>query len=397
MNPCNRTAMTLMVSASMLGSACQRIQNEAPAPSKPSEVNRRVSFTASDGKVYFLDAVTGQRTWSHPIEATLPYFLEPVFRGKTMYLPIAGGNLLTIDTAAKAVASRSSGMRITTPLNFAEGLLLFGDLTARSRYAYLGAMDSTGTIKWGFSEGEGVQVGPAVQNNVAYVGNYSGILYAVDVSTGKKRWEMSLGNSEFKSDLVVGAGQLFVYPVTFSNGSPGPGKLYAYDLTSRTPSWEFPIAPVDFPLNTYSALTFDRMKEVLYAISGDGKLYALDPRTGAKKWHFAAGDGFARCPAVADNAVFVGGRDGKLYALDAQTGQKKWDFTTGGPVSTTPTVVNGVVFFGSEDKKCYAVDATTGTKNWEGLLDGVINTTPVVWTSKNRHVGFHERGGQATN
>lgn len=350
----------------------------------PDDTNRRVAFTASDGKLYFVNANSGQRIWANPFATPTDVFLEPIFRGKYAYLPVAGGNLLAIDTASKSVAWQTSFMWLTTPVASTGGLFYVGDRTSRPSASYFGAVDSTGKATWSFnSQGSQPAVGPGILNGVAYFGNSTGTVYALDALTGGKKWELQTGTG-FKANLVVGLQTLFVLP--------DDGKLYAFDVNTQNQRWTFPVVPAG-----YEAMTLDAVNETLYVVGADKKVHALNARTGAKKWEFGTPDGFARSPAVAENAVYIGGQDGKLYALDAQTGQKKWDFATGGPVSTTPTVANGVVFFGSNDKKLYALDAATGAKKWESPVDGVINTTPVVWTSKGQHTGFRERGGQATN
>ena len=107
-------------------------------------------------------------------------------------------------------------------------------------------------------------------------------------------------------------------------------------------------------------------------------LYALDARTGAQKWIFAAtpdctGDrkarmprcagqfGFSGAPTVIDGAVIEGALDGKLYAFDEKTGAKLWSYDTlrdfptvngvpakGGSVDTASIVgVNGVLLVNS--------------------------------------------------
>jgi outer membrane protein assembly factor BamB len=53
--------------------------------------------------------------------------------------------------------------------------------------------------------------------------------------------------------------------------------------------------------------------------------------------------------------VYFGSGDGRLYALDARTGQEKWRFKTDGGVNSSPAVAGGVVYFGSTDGYLYAV------------------------------------------
>ena len=64
---------------------------------------------------------------------------------------------------------------------------------------------------------------------------------------------------------------------------------------------------------------------------------------------------FGSSPAIADGVVYVGSEDGRLYALDARTGQEKWRFKTDGAIVSSPAVAGGVVYFASTDGYLYAV------------------------------------------
>jgi outer membrane protein assembly factor BamB len=63
-------------------------------------------------------------------------------------------------------------------------------------------------------------------------------------------------------------------------------------------------------------------------------------------WKFKTDGMVNSSPAVADGVVYVGSGDGRLYALDARTGKEKWSFNTGGEVFSSPAVADGVVYAG---------------------------------------------------
>ena len=53
-----------------------------------------------------------------------------------------------------------------------------------------------------------------------------------------------------------------------------------------------------------------------YFGSADGHLYAVDARTGERRWRFRAPPGWMRSsPAVADGVIYFGSDDGNLYAV----------------------------------------------------------------------------------
>ena len=69
-------------------------------------------------------------------------------------------------------------------------------------------------------------------------------------------------------------------------------------------------------------------------------------------------------PVAAGGLVFVAGSDGKLRALDSKTGQQQWSFATGGPIKASPTIWQGRAYVGSGDGRVTALEAKTGRQLW---------------------------------
>ncbi|MCW3838294.1 PQQ-dependent dehydrogenase, methanol/ethanol family [Sphingomonas canadensis] len=125
----------------------------------------------------------------------------------------------------------------------------------------------------------------------------------------------------------------------------------------------------------------------LYFSGPWGEVYALDARTGAKRWtHDTEADGsFARnacCGvvnkgvAVADGRVFVAAMDGKLFALDAATGKplwktdtladKRWNYSSTG----APQIAGDVVMIGN-------AGADMGARGYVSAYD--VKTGKLAW------------------
>jgi polyvinyl alcohol dehydrogenase (cytochrome) len=52
------------------------------------------------------------------------------------------------------------------------------------------------------------------------------------------------------------------------------------------------------------------------------------------KWSSTTGVSIDSSPAVMKGVVYIGSNDGKVYALNAKTGAEVWSFTTGGEPPT---------------------------------------------------------------
>lgn len=92
----------------------------------------------------------------------------------------------------------------------------------------------------------------------------------------------------------------------------------------------------------------------LYVGWGDGKIYALDARTGETRWvseaAASAGADIYTGPAVADGKVIFGDGRGSLHALDASTGRQLWSVWVGehetARISSSPLVFDGNIYVG---------------------------------------------------
>ena len=102
---------------------------------------------------------------------------------------------------------------------------------------------------------------------------------------------------------------------------------------------------------------------------------------------FPAVDDGLSSATVSTGVVYVGGPDGWVYALDARTGRKRWDFATKGHVNSTPTPAGGLLYVGSMDKNVYALRLNDGKLAWKFLTGerafknisyGGVRSSPVI-------------------
>jgi outer membrane protein assembly factor BamB len=123
----------------------------------------------------------------------------------------------------------------------------------------------------------------------------------------------------------------------------------------------------------------------VYIGSGNGKFWALNATTGAKRWSFTidgCGSTITKCrigssAAIAGGIVYFGAHNGFIYALNATTGALIWKKKLGDPAQgyaiwSSPLIAQGLVFVGvsgNDDSPCVqgrveAMNATTGTSVW---------------------------------
>lgn len=117
---------------------------------------------------------------------------------------------------------------------------------------------------------------------------------------------------------------------------------------------------------------------VVYIGSTDGKLYALDLKTGEKRWEFATPLGFSASAATRGGRVYIGDSDGMFYCLEAASGKQLWDFQTDGEINSSANFYNDNVLFGSQDSFLYCLSAASGELVWKFQSQDQIRCFPTV-------------------
>ena len=124
---------------------------------------------------------------------------------------------------------------------------------------------------------------------------------------------------------------------------------------------------------------------VLYAVTGDNDVFAVDVETGKFLWTYEGDVDFetavvccgrlSRGVGLGDGKIFLGRLDGRLIALDQQTGKVVWDIQAADPkqgygITAAPLYYDGKVvtgFTGGEYAirgRISAYDAATGKQVW---------------------------------
>lgn len=262
----------------------------------------------------------------------------------------------------------------------------------RSVYPGLCALDArTGKKLWEFSSGiygaspvidEGL-VFVAYGNGGRKVGGFSGGFRAIDLKTGKEKWNLQTVHDSERNSPTVHAGT--VYLVSHD------AVLWALDARTGQEKWRFRF--LEEPAPSVTSPTFDN-GTIYFGAAGwymgpnaTPYLYAVDAETGRERWKVGIPSEPARntsgsvqvldAPAVSEGTIYLGSDSNLFYAIDARTGALRWYFEAGGRV-TSPAVGDGLVFFGSNDKFLHALDRQTGRERWKIATEGAGVSAPSV-------------------
>lgn len=304
-----------------------------------------------EGEIFALDSKTGKKKWTtdvtkHPIK----YEIMQHIPGQE-------------DTNAFS----------SSPVIGPNGKVYVGSLDKR-----VYALDSkTGVIKWTFMTGDTIQSSPVIgPGDMVIIGSGDGTYFALNGRTGAKMWAFNANMEGALPTPNVGSNGL-IYLYGYSGGS---AKLYALDSSGKI-TWERKLKD-GFSMET--AVGFDG---TVYACIGT-RIYALDGTTGTVKWKFDAGSELELPTDGLNNMLYVTSHDWKLYAIDCKTGVKKW--TINNIDSVFPCLVigsDGTVYVGCTNPPgLEALNGKTGKRKWVVQMlgpasNGIIDANDTIYTS----------------
>lgn len=235
--------------------------------------------------------------------------------------------------------------------------------------------------------------GTAVSDGLLFIGTKEGRLASVRISDGLRQWSEPLkipsagglgcapsaGGAGGCSSAPAGVA-IYGTPVVYKDLvyiAGYNGKVYAFAASSLQTRWVYPRE--DYLKPIVSGLTI--ANDTLYAACSDGRILALEPATGDKKWEAKLPDETWSTPAVEGNLLYIGSFDKKLYVLDAATGEKKWEFETGGSITAMPLVADNTVYIGSFDRYLYAINVGDHSLKWKFMGGNWFWARPVIYNN----------------
>ena len=290
-----------------------------------------MSIEDSHGKLYCLDAETGQKIWEYynPWDYI---FSSPAVAYGRVYFGSHDHFLYCIQ--------ESDGTKLW---KFETEWWVYGSPTVLNEKVYFGAFKDiycldaiTGELIWEYKTGGKIWSSPAIFNNRVYIGSHDEKLYCLNAVTGEVVWNKSIG-TKYSSPAVVD-GRVYI--------GTNSAKIYCLDAETGDVIWNSDMASTD----SSPAVAYGKVY-----IGGYTHIYCFDAYNGGLIWRYDTfGKNIFSSPAVADNKVYIGQNDDYLYCLDANNGSLHWKYKTGWSIFSSPAVAYGKVYVGSEDGYVYA-------------------------------------------
>ncbi|XP_075799044.1 beta-alanine-activating enzyme isoform X1 [Microtus pennsylvanicus] len=273
--------------------------------------------------------------------------------------------------------------------------------------------------RWRSDTGKCVDASPLLvmaaadpSSTTVYIGSHSHRVKAVDLYSGKTRWEQLLGDriessacvSKCGNFIVVGCYDGLVYVLRSKSGEkhwafttedavksspamdPTTGLIYvgshdqhvyALDIYEKKCVWKLNCGGVIFASPCLSLRPHH-----LYCATLRGLLLAISPAAGSVVWKHCCGQPLFSSPRCCQRYVCVGCVDGSLLCF-THAGEQVWRFSAGGPVFSSPCIPASEqeIFFGSHDCFLYCC-SMEGHLQWKFETTARVYATPFAFSSQ---------------
>ncbi len=233
--------------------------------------------------------------------------------------------------------------------------------------------------------GTGIGMTPGYYNGLVYLaarpdgsdGSATGVLWALDVRSGDKRWKLDTG--KVKAQLGHGLTAVpafdkksFLYMAT---GEPGPSAVVKVNEWNGKPDWSFRLAPAGRSSAPWDPVVAEvGGRRVAVVADRSGTVVALR-RMGGVLWRHFGGSEVVGPIAVSGGTVFVptgDGRQGFLVGLNLSNGTPRWRHGFQSSLSGPVLATNDLVFATSADGRVYALSARDGRKLWSEKVSSAV-------------------------
>ncbi len=206
---------------------------------------------------------------------------------------------------------------------------------------------------------------PLLYKNLVIQANGLDGVGAYEQGTGQEKWKVRIENGAEPSATLIND-RLFI--------GASDGQFYSIQADNGKILWTFPtrIETLSEPL---------LFEGVIYILTGNNSLYALDAATGKQLWLYSRQDPSSLSirggskPAIRNGTLYVGFSDGSLVALLAQNGAVKWEKQLNRnkkfrDLDTDPLLEGDYLYVLGYDDQIYCLRAATGEQVWSSNVGG---------------------------
>jgi outer membrane protein assembly factor BamB len=212
--------------------------------------------------------------------------------------------------------------------------------------------------QWRAGAGRSVRGGVAIGTTVVAVGTSDRAVVLLDRASGQRLWRRSVRGTVAGGPLIAGT-RVFV-----ASQAVPDGRVYALDLRTGKPSWTVSTAGVTASLALADSL--------LIAVTDAGDVLALAAATGVQRWRRSIGRAARATPVPTADGIVVATLGDSLFLLDRETGAIHAQIATPGTVLGTPAWDGRRLVLGTAAGHLLAVSLPTLGVLWDRSVEDAV-------------------------
>ncbi len=204
-------------------------------------------------------------------------------------------------------------------------------------------------VRWRFETGDLIESAATIADGRAYVGCDNGILFAIDLATGKLRWKHE-SKSAIKSSPTVHQDWVFY--------GDEEGDFHALDRSSGREKWHFKTGG---EIVSSANCAGDHLVFGSY----DGSLYCLSAKDGRLIWKSQTEDKLHGTPALTKDVAMISGCDGSLHVIRLSDGTTVRSIPLSSPSGASAATLGDRVFVGTMGNQVLGINWSAGKRLWK--------------------------------
>jgi eukaryotic-like serine/threonine-protein kinase len=201
-----------------------------------------------------------------------------------------------------------------------------------------------------------------VAGETIFGGSVDRKVYAVSLADGETQWSARLGG-------LIAGGVLVEADTVYAASSRPEGKVYALNARTGRRLWRTSTGPVGAPLTLVGGLVIAETQR--------GVVVALDSRSGTVRWRRRVG--VSRIPAVpADSGTILVATVDSLFRLSAKDGKIVRRARSPGAIVSPWIEHHDLLLAGTTDSLVIALDPGELRTSWRATLDAPVLGSPAV-------------------
>lgn len=173
---------------------------------------------------------------------------------------------------------------------------------------------------------------------------------------------------QYNASSAIGKTLLVVDGILYFNTMDG--RLYALDIKTGKKIGHRKIT-VDATCTYHDTSLFIALRY------GDNTLFKYNLKRGKNDWKIDAGD-IASEPLIVDDQIVITALYKHIDLYNSTDGTRIWQTKTNDQIRSTPAYSEGKIVFGCDDGYIYVVEKITGAILWKFKTDASIQATPVI-------------------